>query len=108
MGGGALYDMGVYAVNAIRYGSAQQMPVRVRRAQQSTTRPEIFKTSDETTEFELEPTRGALATGRASVGEDINRAARGVRKGWYELSRCRVIAASEPHQRRQVARPHHR
>lgn len=33
MGGGALYDMGVYSINAIRYASAEE-PVRVLRARQ--------------------------------------------------------------------------
>jgi glucose-fructose oxidoreductase len=84
MGGGALYDMGVYAINAIRYGTAE-MPVRVRRALSSTTRPEIFVKADETTEFELELPSGVLASGRTSVGEDINSLRVDCAEGWYEL-----------------------
>jgi glucose-fructose oxidoreductase len=84
MGGGALYDMGVYAINAIRYGSADEV-VRVRRAQQSTKRPELFTRADETTEFELELSSGCVAYGRTSVGEDINSLRVDCAEGWYEL-----------------------
>ncbi|MBO9573811.1 MAG: Gfo/Idh/MocA family oxidoreductase, partial [Chitinophagaceae bacterium] len=48
MGGGALYDMGVYAIQGSRLGS-QMEPVAVFDAKTSTTRPEIYKNGlDET------------------------------------------------------------
>jgi glucose-fructose oxidoreductase len=84
LGGGALYDMGVYAINAIRYGSGEE-PVRVLRAQHSTKRPKLFREVDETTEFELELASGASAYGKTSVGENINELRVDCERGWYEL-----------------------
>src|SRR5690606_40760684 len=59
MGGGAMYDMGVYPLNAARY-STQLEPIAV-TAQQSTTRPEIYKEVDETMAFQLEFPGGVTA-----------------------------------------------
>ena len=85
MGGGALYDMGVYCINAARYATGEE-PIAVTRAVQSTTRPEIFREVDETTEFELRFPSGVTAYGRTSVGEDINQLRVDCDKGWYELA----------------------
>ena len=71
LGGGALYDMGVYTVNAIRYASGM-MPDRVLSAQQSTKRPDYFTEVDETTEYQLQFGNGVLANGKTSVGESFN------------------------------------
>jgi glucose-fructose oxidoreductase len=71
MGGGALYDMGVYSINATRYGVGEE-PTRVLNARQWTDRPELFSEVDESTEFELEFPSGAIAYGRTSFGENIN------------------------------------
>ena len=49
MGGGVLYDMGVYSIQGARLGTNME-PVSVVSAQTSTTRPEIYKNGlDETT-----------------------------------------------------------
>ncbi len=85
MGGGALYDMGVYTINGIRYASGLE-PIAVRSASQSTSRPHIFHDVDETTEYELELPNGILAYGRTSVGESINQLRVNATEGWYELS----------------------
>src|SRR5690606_28165572 len=84
MGGGALYDMGVYCINAIRYAVGEE-PVRVVRAEQTTTRPELFGDVDETTEFELEFASGLVAYGRTSVGELINELRVECARGSYYL-----------------------
>jgi glucose-fructose oxidoreductase len=62
MGGGALYDMGVYAINAIRYSTAEE-PLRVTTARQWAERPELFHSVDENTEFELALPSGAVGYG---------------------------------------------
>lgn len=72
LGGGALYDMGVYTINAIRHAS-QMEPVRVLEAKHSTTRPKAFHEVDETTEYTLELPQGVIASGHTSVGKSINR-----------------------------------
>src|SRR5690349_9578697 len=52
LGGGAMYDMGVYPLNAVRYSTGLE-PIAV-LARQSTTRPDIYKEVDETMNFELD------------------------------------------------------
>lgn len=72
MGGGVLYDMGVYAIQGARLGTGME-PVAVVSAQTSTTRPEIYKNGlDETTVATLEFPGGVLANIKTSFGENIN------------------------------------
>lgn len=85
MGGGALYDMGVYAINGIRYAT-QLEPVQVNYGKVIINRPKLFPEVDETTEFELEFANGLTAYGRTSVGESINQLRVDAENGWYELS----------------------
>ena len=66
MGGGALYDMGVYTVNGLRYASGQ-LPVAVVRAQQ--LRPTEV---DVTTTYTLRFPNGLRAEGKTSVVEKCN------------------------------------
>lgn len=85
MGGGALYDMGVYTVNGIRYAS-QQFPKRVISAKQYTNRPHLFSEVDETTEYQLELENGLMAFGKTSVGASENYLKVTCERGNYELS----------------------
>jgi glucose-fructose oxidoreductase len=72
MGGGVLYDMGVYAIQGARLGSGME-PIAVVSAKTSTTRPEIYKNGlDETTEAKLEFADGLIADIKTSFGENIN------------------------------------
>jgi len=72
MGGGALYDMGVYAIQGARLGTGME-PVAVLSAKTSTSRPEIYKNGlDETTIATLEFPGGVLADIKTSFGENIN------------------------------------
>ncbi|AOS44586.1 Glucose--fructose oxidoreductase precursor [Lacunisphaera limnophila] len=84
MGGGVMGDMGVYPLNAIRYGVGLE-PIAV-TAQASTTRPEIYTEVEETMAFQLEFPGGATAAGEASFGKRMNRLRVGNTQGWYELS----------------------
>jgi glucose-fructose oxidoreductase len=84
MGGGALYDMGVYSVNAIRYATGEE-PVRVIRARQWAERPELFSEVDEISEFELELPSGAAAYGKASRADKENILRVDAEHGWYQL-----------------------
>ncbi|MEO1450803.1 MAG: Gfo/Idh/MocA family oxidoreductase, partial [Bacteroidota bacterium] len=84
LGGGAMYDMGVYPLNGIRY-SAGSEPVMVTQAKQSTTRPEIFSEVDETTEFTLEFANGIIANGMTSLGQGVNNLQVDTAKGSYGL-----------------------
>jgi glucose-fructose oxidoreductase len=72
MGGGVMYDMGVYAIQGARLGTNME-PVAIVSAQTSTTRPEIYKNGlDETTVATLEFPGGVLANIKTSFGENIN------------------------------------
>lgn len=84
MGGGAMYDMGVYPLNAARY-STQLEPIAV-TARQSTTRPEIYKEVDETMTFQLEFPGGVIADCETSFGKGMNDLMVTCDKGWYKLS----------------------
>ncbi|MEP7108979.1 MAG: Gfo/Idh/MocA family oxidoreductase [Ferruginibacter sp.] len=72
MGGGVLYDMGVYAIQGARLGTGME-PVSILKAKTSTTRPEIYKNGlDETTIATLEFPGAVLADIKTSFGENIN------------------------------------
>ena len=72
MGGGVMYDMGVYAIQGARLGTNME-PVSIVSAKTSTTRPEIYKDGlDETAIATLEFPGGVFATIKTSFGEGIN------------------------------------
>lgn len=84
MGGGAIYDMGVYTINALRYATGRE-PIRVLRAKHSVQRPELFTEVDETTEYELEFPGGVIGYGKTSVGQDLNKLTVTCEHGHYIL-----------------------
>lgn len=83
LGGGAMYDMGVYPLNAARYSTGLE-PIAV-SAKASTTRPEIYTEVEETMEFDLKFPGGATAKCLTSFGQNINELRVNCEKGWYEL-----------------------
>lgn len=83
MGGGAIYDMGVYSINAARYSTGLE-PIAV-TAEQSTRRPEIFTEVDETTSFKMEFPGGIIVDGKTSFGESLNNLEVTAQDGWYYL-----------------------
>jgi len=83
MGGGAMYDMGVYTLNAARYTTGEE-PVSI-AARHEWKRKELFKDVDETTYFDLEFPSGATAACKTSVGEEMNILNVDCEKGWYKL-----------------------
>ena len=86
MGGGVLYDMGVYAIQGARLGSGME-PVAIVSAVTSTTRPEIYKDGlDETVVAQLEFPGGVLADIKTSFGENINFMNITCEKGKIELA----------------------
>ncbi len=85
LGGGALYDMGVYPINAARYVTGEN-PVAVLDAWHDTNRPDVYHEVDETTGFTLEFASGARARCKTSFGESMNRLWVECDNGWYSLS----------------------
>jgi glucose-fructose oxidoreductase len=84
LGGGSMYDMGVYPLNAVRYSTGLE-PIAV-TARQSTTRPEIYKEVDETMSFDLEFPGGITAQCETSFGKGMNDLHVTCKNGWYKLS----------------------
>ena len=84
MGGGAMYDMGVYPLNAARYSAGMEPTAVIARA--STTRPEIYKEVEETMEFDLDFPGGATAKCETSFGKGMNDLRVNFQNGWYKLS----------------------
>lgn len=84
LGGGAMYDMGVYPLNAARY-SAGMEPVAV-TARASVTRPEIYHEVEETMEFDLEFPGGATAKCETSFARGMNDLQVNFKNGSYRLS----------------------
>lgn len=85
LGGGAMYDMGVYTVNGIRYATGLDA-VEVMSAQHIIDRPKLFKEVDETTIYSLRLSNGLIANGVTSVGRSGNKLQVNCEDGWYNLS----------------------
>ncbi len=83
-GGGAVFDMGVYCINAARYTTGEE-PVSV-TARQINTRTNIYKDVDEEMHFELQFPSGALASCKTSFARGMNELEVTCDKGWYRLN----------------------
>ena len=83
LGGGALYDMGVYPINAARYATGLE-PIAV-RGEQSIERSNMFDNVDETTIFEMEFPGGIIAKCETSFGKSTNYLDIDCTEGWYNL-----------------------
>ena len=83
MGGGAMGDMGVYALQGARLATGEE-PISV-TAQASTTRPNIYKEVEETMMFQLEFPCGAKASCMTSFGINMNYLDVRYEKGWLKM-----------------------
>ncbi len=83
-GGGAMYDMGVYCVNAARYSTGLE-PLAI-SAFDETTRRDLFKGVDETMRFRLEFPGDIVAECVTSLGRNVNILQVDCERGWYAMS----------------------
>ena len=84
-GGGAIYDMGVYPINAIRYGSGLE-PISV-TARHENSRPELFSNgANEVTYFDLEFPNGIKGDGMVTYANSENMLRVDAADGHYQLS----------------------
>lgn len=84
-GGGAIYDMGVYPINAARYGTGLE-PVAV-SARHETQRTDLFKNgANEITYFDFKFPDGVTGTGRVTYADGVNFLKLDCEDGNYELS----------------------
>ncbi len=72
MGGGVIYDMGVYPIQGLRLGSGME-PIAVQSAKAWTDRPEIYKNGlADNVEAVLEFPGGVIGTMKTSFAEQFN------------------------------------
>lgn len=83
LGGGALLDMGVYAIQAARYTTHEE-PISV-YAQYQTHRKNIYKEVEEAVAFQLNFPSGTIASCYASFGLVTNYLKADYEKGWLAL-----------------------
>ncbi len=83
MGGGSMYDMGVYPLQAARYVMGSE-PLSV-TAQSFATRPTQFHEVDEVTMFQLEFPEGTLANLDTGFHASFNYLHAFAEKGWFQL-----------------------
>lgn len=85
-GGGALMNMGVYAIQSNIYGTGTN-PISV-AAQEFSTMPEYFKDTDETITAQMQFPNGVVGNLFTSHNANSNRLFVNFRKGWAELNPC--------------------
>jgi predicted dehydrogenase len=86
MGGGVMYDMGVYPIQGVRMGTGME-PIAVVSAKLSTNRPEIYKDGlDEIAIATLEFPGGVMGDIKTSFAENINFLNIGCEKGEIKIA----------------------
>src|SRR5688572_15501739 len=90
MGGGVMYDMGVYPLNAARYATGLE-PIAV-TAKASTTRPEIYKEVEEVMNFDLEFPGSVTAKCEATFSRGVNVLETKFANGWYKLEPYQIYS----------------
>ncbi|SFB31432.1 Gfo/Idh/MocA family protein [Algoriphagus aquimarinus] len=85
MGGGVIYDMGVYSIQGARLGAGME-PIAVNSAKVWTERPDIYKDGlGEIVEAELEFPGGVIGTIKTSFGDNMNFLNINCEKGMIEM-----------------------
>ena len=87
-GGGALVNMGVYAIQAAIYGAGEN-PIAI--SAQEFTRPNYFKETDETITAQFTFANGATAQIMTSHNVNANQLKVRCEKGWIELDPATLI-----------------
>jgi predicted dehydrogenase len=82
-GGGALMDVGVYAIQAARYSTGEE-PISV-TAQEFKTDPVKFKEVDETIFWQMEFPSGAVSNSATTYASSTERLFISAENGWVEL-----------------------
>jgi predicted dehydrogenase len=84
-GGGALMDVGIYAIQAARYVSGEE-PVEISASEVKTDRQK-FREVDESIFWEMKFPSGILARcGTTYIANGMDRLWAGAEQGWFELS----------------------
>ncbi|MEB2785190.1 Gfo/Idh/MocA family protein [Algoriphagus persicinus] len=95
MGGGVIYDMGVYSIQGARLGSGME-PIAVNSAKVWTERPDIYKDGlGEIVEAELEFPGGVIGTIKTSFAENMNFLNISCEKGMIEMAPFSAYAGNK-------------
>lgn len=95
MGGGVIYDMGVYAIQGARLGTGME-PIAVNAAKVWTNRPDIYKDGlGEIVEAELEFPGGVIGTIKTSFGDNMNFLNIKCEKGMIEMDPFSAYAGNK-------------
>ncbi|MEP0713090.1 Gfo/Idh/MocA family oxidoreductase [Algoriphagus sp.] len=95
MGGGVIYDMGVYSIQGARLGTAME-PIAVNSARVWTERPEIYKDGlGEIVEAELEFPGGVIGKIKTSFAEGVNYLTISCEKGKIQMAPFSAYAGNK-------------
>ncbi|TXE08729.1 Gfo/Idh/MocA family protein [Algoriphagus aquimarinus] len=95
MGGGVIYDMGVYSIQGARLGAGME-PIAVNSAKVWTERPDIYKDGlGEIVEAELEFPGGVIGTIKTSFGDNMNFLNINCEKGMIEMAPFSAYAGNK-------------
>ena len=84
LGGGLIYDVGVYCINGMRYTTGLE-PLSV-TGRNITNRPDVFKEVAEITMFDLEFPDGTKSSGKTTAADTVNILRADCKNGWYQLT----------------------
>ncbi len=84
-GGGALMDVGIYCVQAVRYTTGLE-PVSVKAKKGKVTDPEKFKDIEESLSWQMKMPDGLVADCECSYTKEMNLLRAEAENGWFELS----------------------
>jgi predicted dehydrogenase len=83
LGGGYLYDLGIYCINSMRFVAGEEVVAVT--ARHVTSRPEIFTEVSEETYFTLEFKSGLLGKGKSTCSTQANFLRAEAKNGWSQL-----------------------
>ena len=84
-GGGALMDVGIYAIQGARYVTGEE-PISVTAQFSPKTEPQKFKDVEETMFWQFEFPSGAVCNSSTSYTAGVERLYASCQNGWFELS----------------------
>ena len=84
-GGGALMDVGIYAVQGARYVTGEE-PISVTAQFSPKTEPQKFKDIEETLSWQFQFPSGAVSNSTTSYTAGVERLYASCENGWFELS----------------------
>lgn len=84
-GGGALMDVGVYCIQAVRYSTGQE-PLAVKAMEGKKTNPEKFRDIEESISWQMKMPGGLIAECKCSYSDSLDLLKVEAENGWFELS----------------------